>query len=208
MRAVKEGEEESPATVPGEIPPPTDTPGLETEIRELLASLEAEPENPVPIFERLNYLTGLNPVLPGHEGKFRLMIEDWLEWGDGQGLLPEKEQSRQEEETVPDGEHPLVSVLSRVDARLASLESQGEEVRGSLKKLAGIMELLVEVLSRKSEPWSDPQGAGRPREPEEDGSSSPSPAEHPTRALERAVGRTAIPVRRDPPTIREGRTYV
>jgi hypothetical protein len=38
-------------------------------------------------FEALRAITGENPVPPEHRGRIPAMVQDWLAWGKGRGLI-------------------------------------------------------------------------------------------------------------------------
>lgn len=39
-------------------------------------------------FTSLRAITGANPILPEHTGNLKAMTQDWLDWGEQNGLLP------------------------------------------------------------------------------------------------------------------------
>lgn len=56
----------------------------EMAIRPILEDLMREPDH---WFPALNAIAGANPVPIGHEGRLKLMAEDWIAWGRAEGYL-------------------------------------------------------------------------------------------------------------------------
>ncbi len=172
----------------------------EREIADLLSELSKSPQDPVPLFKKLEEITGLTPYAEGHAGKYKRMIDDWVLWGRETGLLPEEPEEYPPTPGDPLSVNPLIDVLERIDSRLTALEEKQEEIGEGFKRLMGILNMLATNLSDAKRPWGD-------RTPLPEREDFPSEVRDP----EPAIPGSSVPRRPPPPPspalMRGGRVY-